>query len=148
MMSKIERDDMMKVDGWVLRRLRGFGGDPENGSNCWAEHKCLAKERVACGTGKATYGWYPRDNAYFGACCYCGAGCPEEIMGVFLMLNANLLHKWNPNPWGRRGSKEVLDHGGELQEVLVWGAEVQARVAHQLRTNSWLTGILVPFHEG
>jgi hypothetical protein len=102
------RDDFMRVDGWVLRRLKGFNDVP---STCWAEHECNANEAVWRGAEKAVYGWYPRDNAYFGACCYCGAGCPEEIMGVFLMLNADFFYQWKPDRWARRGPKEVRDNG-------------------------------------
>jgi hypothetical protein len=104
----IYRDDFMKVDGWILRRLKGFHDTP---STCWAEHECYATEAVRNRNDQPVYGWYPRDNAYFGACCYCGAGCPEEIMGAFLMLNADYLYHWKPNRWARRGPCEVKRDG-------------------------------------
>jgi hypothetical protein len=110
MMGRVESHDMLEMDGWILRRLRGYGIE-EDGSNCWAEHPCEAMEQVRRGTGKATYGWYPRDNAYFGACCYCGAGCPEGMQAIYMMLNASLLHRWNPKPWARRSEKEVRNSG-------------------------------------
>ncbi len=95
----------MRVEGWVLRGLSGIGE-----TSCWADHDCVAKERVRGGNGKAVYGWYPRDNAYFGACCYCGAGCPEEMQGAYLMMNADVIHHWTPRPWARQREEE-LNHG-------------------------------------
>lgn len=101
----IEQDEFMRKGGWVLRRLIGFNKDP---SCCWAEHKnCVEGIAVRAGHGKSIHGWYPRDNAYFGACCYCGAGCPEEIMGIYLMLNADWLPKWKPRKYARRSPKEL-----------------------------------------
>ncbi len=103
---KVEQDTMLESEGWILRRLKGYGIE-EDGSNCWAEHDCLATERVRGGHGKSFYGWFPRDNAYFGACCYCGAGCPDEIRGIYLMLNADLFYAWNPDPWARCSPDQV-----------------------------------------
>jgi hypothetical protein len=107
----VEPDNIMMQDGWILRRLRDDINQDHSPTSCWAEHECDAKEDVMYGREAAVYGWYPRDNGYFGACCYCGAGCPEELMGIYLMLNSDVLHKWNPKRWARRGPKEVLDHG-------------------------------------
>ncbi len=108
-MGNFRRLDLMEEGGWVLRSLTGSSDYAPY--SCWAEHGCVATEHVRNGNGMAVYGWYPRDNAYFGACCYCGAGCPEGIIGAYLMLNLEVLHKWKPRRWARRGPKEVLDHG-------------------------------------
>jgi hypothetical protein len=108
MQQGCEIDIIMEDSGWVLRRLRDGVIRDHSPTSCWAEHKCEARESVVHGRDRAVYGWYPRDNAYFGACCYCGAGCPEELKGIYLMLNLDVLSKWSPKPWARRGQRECM----------------------------------------
>jgi hypothetical protein len=97
---------LMEEEGWTLSRLEG----PDyKESSCWAQHHCEAGKNCKDERTKTVYGWYPRDNGYFGACCYCGAGCPEGMMAAFLMMNSDILHEWDPCRWNRRSPSMTLD---------------------------------------
>ena len=93
LMGDTETSIILEEAGWILTKIVWTLDGPDD-NIIWASHEgCRAYREEPRSSGRAG-DWFPRDNAMFGKCCYCGAKCPESMVVLFHMYNWEFIPHW------------------------------------------------------